>query len=549
MPEERNIHVNGRLEKPSPLSRRTFIAASSCALGSAIVPNLLTSQEVEAHDDSPSVTAARAVLTRLLGARAHEFELKSAPHENQHEIYTVSADRGRVSVHGSSAVALCRGAYMYLREACSAMVTWSGQHLDLPGRLPDLKLAKVVCPYKYVQYYNPCTFGYSTAFWNWERWERELDWMALHGITMALAMEGQEAIWQRVWTQQGISNAELQRYFTGPAQLPWHRMGNINNFDGPLPQEWIDLRSALQKKILGRMRELGITPIVPGFSGFVPQGFKRVHPEVATFTEFWESTKPRQSKTFIVDPGEANIYKEIGKSFIQTYRAEYGPAKYYLVDTFNEMSVPARTGHKFEDVSRFARSVYDGITAGDPDGVWVMQAWICRNDPKFWDDETLRAFLSEIPNDRMIILDYSSDYLKAIEKDAWKNPTDPNVWKTHNAFHGKQWFNGMVHTEGGNNNVKGNLAFIAAQPAAVLKSSGKGNLAGWSISMEGIHNNEVVYELMTDVGWSAKEIDPEKWILDYSRARYGAVPPAMKEAWALLMQSAYGWHDWLTRHA
>lgn len=35
-------------------------------------------------------------------------------------------------------------------------------------------------------------------WWDWARWEQEIDWMALNGINLALAWSGQEAIWQRV---------------------------------------------------------------------------------------------------------------------------------------------------------------------------------------------------------------------------------------------------------------------------------------------------------------------------------------------------------------
>jgi alpha-N-acetylglucosaminidase len=326
-------------------------------------------------------------------------------------------------------------------------------------------------------------------------------------------------------------------------------LGNINYFDGPLPTDWIDQHRLLQRQILGRMRDLGITPIVPGFSGFVPQGFKRVNPEAKTYTEMWHSKEmPRQSKTFILDPGAANLYKDIGKKFIQEYKQEFGPAKYYLVDTFNELSVPVSEEHRYEELTRFARSVFEGIIAGDPDGVWVMEGWLFRDNPKFWDDKSVGAFLSEIPNDRLIILDYSNDS-NARNKNASLHPTDENGWKQHKAYHGKQWINGMIHTFGGNNNVKGNLPLIAAQPSAVLESSTKGKLIGWSMNPEGIQTNEVVYELMTDVGWSSKEIHLDSWIVAYCRARYGACPPAMKDAWELFIQSAYGWHTWNSRHS
>lgn len=52
------------------------------------------------------------------------------------------------------------------------------------------------CRYRYYQ--NVCTHSYSFVWWDWARWEQEIDWMALNGINLALAWSGQEAIWQRV---------------------------------------------------------------------------------------------------------------------------------------------------------------------------------------------------------------------------------------------------------------------------------------------------------------------------------------------------------------
>jgi len=39
----------------------------------------------------------------------------------------------------------------------------------------------------------------SFAWWDWERWEKEIDWMALQGVNLPLAFTGQEAIWQKVF--------------------------------------------------------------------------------------------------------------------------------------------------------------------------------------------------------------------------------------------------------------------------------------------------------------------------------------------------------------
>ena len=73
----------------------------------------------------------------------------------------------------------------------------------------------------------------------------------------------------------------------------------------------------------------------------------------------------------------------------------------------------------------------------------------------------------------------------------------------------------------------------------MLASPDKGNLAGWGMDPEGIEHNEVVFELMTDMGWSGKAIDLKTWIPAYCRSRYGGYPPAMEEAWRLLLESVY----------
>jgi alpha-N-acetylglucosaminidase len=36
-------------------------------------------------------------------------------------------------------------------------------------------------------YLNVDTLSYSCAFWDWARWEQEIDWMALNGINLPVS--------------------------------------------------------------------------------------------------------------------------------------------------------------------------------------------------------------------------------------------------------------------------------------------------------------------------------------------------------------------------
>ena len=49
---------------------------------------------------------------------------------------------------------------------------------------------------------------------------------------------------------------EAQSHFTGPAFLPWNRMGNMNQWAGPLPLAWME--RVLQKRILRRVRSVEV---------------------------------------------------------------------------------------------------------------------------------------------------------------------------------------------------------------------------------------------------------------------------------------------------
>ena len=75
-------------------------------------------------------------------------------------------------------------------------------HLILEiSQLSNLWCVAFLCKtfqFRFRYYQNVCTVSYSFVWWQWERWEQELDWMAMQGINLALAFNGQEAIWHKV---------------------------------------------------------------------------------------------------------------------------------------------------------------------------------------------------------------------------------------------------------------------------------------------------------------------------------------------------------------
>lgn len=117
------------------------------------------------------------------------------------------------------------------------------------------------------------------AWWDWNEWERQIDWMAMNGINFPLAITGQEAVWTEVYKELGLSQKQIDDFLAGPAYLPWSWMGNIDGLGGPLPKSWIEKHKLLEQKILKRERELGMTPILQAFTGHVPESITEIYPK------------------------------------------------------------------------------------------------------------------------------------------------------------------------------------------------------------------------------------------------------------------------------
>lgn len=409
------------------------------------------------------------------------LELKK---EGSNMYYEYSVVNGVLRLKGSDNVALCRGFYDYVKTHKLGMYSWSGNNIQLPSSLPATNDVKVVSPFQNHYYFNVCTYGYSMPYWDWTRWEQEIDWMALHGINMPLALVGYEAILARVWKKMGLTDEEINGYFVGPAHLPWMRMGNVSGIDGPLNADWHKDQLALQHKILNRMRSLGMKPICPGFPGFIPEAFKRIYPNLNIVKTHWGGA----FHNWMISPTEP-LFAKISEAFIREWEKEFGKCDYYLVDSFNEMDI--------------------------------------------WDYETLGALVSRVPDEKMLLLDLAVDY----NKHFWHSEVN---WEYYKGFYNKQWVYSVIPNMGGKVGMTGVLDFYANGHLEALASANRGNLVAHGLAPEGIENNEVLYELVTDAGWSNRHIDVRNWLQQYSQNRYGAAPEQLMTAWDYLMKSVYG---------
>ena len=504
-----------------------------CKISISIFFSLLVAQgignaanlPIRAKSKNDSITnTAYALAKRVLKEKAVHFIFSRIEKESSGDVFEISGSNGKILIKGNTGVSMASGLNWYLKNYCHAQFTTMDQQLTLPDQLPiPTAPEKVITPFNHRYFFNVCTFSYTMAWWNWEDWERQIDWMAMNGVNLPLAITGQEAVWYEVYKELGMSDKNINNFLVGPAFLPWGWMGNIDGLGGPIPKSWIEKHKLLEQQILLRERALGMTPVLQGFTGHVPESIKELFPSAKLHkTGNWSAGF---GGTTFLDPSD-DLFKRIGNLFIEKQTKMYGTDHYYSADCFNEVD-PDTDDPVF--LAKMSKSVYQSFADVDPQATWVMQAWFLYYDNKnFWKEPQIKAFMGAVPNDKMIILDLWGE----------QHPT----WKKKSSFYGKPWIWNVLYNFGGRTTMSGKLSDMSGNLKEVINSPQKGNLSGIGMAMEYFGNNPVVEEFVMSMVWKNDVPDVKNWLTSYATNRYGAKNEYAAKAWEGMLQTVYNTH-------
>ena len=468
----------------------------------------------------PQVEAAQSLAARILPTQVQNIDFTCEPGEE--DVYRFEAKDGRLSITANNANSMAMALNDYLKDYCKTTVTWYVEdEVPQPAVLPatnGVVTRKALCEHRF--FLNYCTFGYTLNWWKWNQWERLIDWMALNGVTMALANTGQEAVWQRVWRKHGMTDEQIRAYFTGPSYLAWHRMVNIDKWNGPLPQDWIDGQVELQKKIIARETSLGISPILSAFSGHVPEQLQAQYPEadIRKLSD-WASYGDKYNCWYL-NPVEP-LFQQIADEFLAEQKALFGQATHiYGLDLFNEIDPPCITPEYLNKVSQLT---WESLQKSDPDAIWLQMAWTFYHDSDIWSNEIIQAYLDPVPKGRMLLLDY---YCEMAE-----------IYRTTDRFYGHDYIWSYLGNFGGNTCITGNTKDVAARLDRVYAEGGE-NFKGVGGTLEGFGVSPFMYEYILDRAWEKKK-EVSDWILDVADRHAGVADENFRAGWKQLYEKVY----------
>lgn len=452
------------------------------------------------------------LLERIDKGASRKFVIERLKGEK--DFFELDQKGNKVVVRGNNYVSIATGINWYLKYYAGINLSWNGMQADLPEVLPPvLKKERHETDLKLRYDFNYCTFSYSMAFWDWKRWEQEIDWMALHGINLPLAMVGTDVVWKNVLEELGYTREEINAFIAGPGFQAWWLMNNLEGWGGPNPDSWYERQEELQKRILKRMREYGIEPVLPGYSGMVPHNAKdRLGLNVADPGR-WNGY-PRPAFLQPTDPQ----FERIAALYYREMTRLYGKASYYSMDPFHEGGNTSGV-----DLEAAGKAIWKAMKQANPRAAWVVQAWGANPRPQM---------IRTLPAGDMVVLDLFSE-----SRPQWGDPA--SSWYRKEGFGQHDWLFCMLLNYGGNVGLHGKMAHLIEEFYKAKDSSFGKTLKGVGMTMEGIENNPVMYELLCELPWREQRFSKDEWLEGYLKARYGKSDSQVSQAWMLLSNTIY----------
>ncbi|WP_446664113.1 alpha-N-acetylglucosaminidase TIM-barrel domain-containing protein [Flexivirga sp. B27] len=457
---------------------------------------------------SPDGRALTAVLSRTIGHAARQvcFDVKQSAGP---EKFTISGSPGHIRINASTRSAATTGAGWYLKYVVHADVNLGNFTPNVPRVLPAPKAP--ISHSSSVQHRyegNDTQDGYTNPYMSWSKWQQMLDMYALHGINEVYVLPGSDAVHKEMLQDFGYTAAQAKAWVPLPATQPWWVMQNLSNDTAPISQALLDDRAALGRKIIQRCKELGITPVLPGYFGTVPTDFAEVNstasngnPPHVVQQGTWNLTQ----RPAWLDPTDP-LFPKVAASYYKHADKLLGKSAMYRMN-------PLQEGGKLGgiDPGKAANAIMTALQKAEPGATWMQLGWQ-KNPTK----EQLDGLTTE-QKSHLLISDGITDTRSSMPERDTDWPDTP-------------WMFGTIPFGGGQTAMGANgQVWIDRYYKQVAKSGS--NMTGISFAPEGL-NDPAAFELFAELPWHSKAFDLDTWFSKYAEGRYGTTDAAA--AWSAI---------------
>lgn len=273
---------------------------------------------------------------------ADQFLLKTIESDNGYDCYEIYSEDKKVVLAGNSPLSQAMAYYDYLGKYHGVVITSGDYDISTisSAPLPEEKISRTIKKkIRAITSYE--SFSLNGNFRGFDRWEKEIDFMAMHGFNRVLQPVGFDGILFRTLTDIGMPENFCLEFSSGPAFLMNQLTGNIAGTNSVNSKEYLERKITVGKLISDRERSLGIEPIFPAAIPSVPFSLRKKYIKMDIFkAPMWYNFPP----IFFIRPKNA-FFSVFNKKFLTIQREALGETHSYIFEGVYESDKKGYNSH------------------------------------------------------------------------------------------------------------------------------------------------------------------------------------------------------------
>lgn len=341
---------------------------------------------------------------------ADQFVLKTIDSDNGYDCYEIYSEDKKVVLAGNSPLSQAMAYYDYLGRYHGVVITSGDYDISTisSAPLPEGKINRTI-KRKIRAMTSYEAFSLSGNFRGFDRWEKEIDFMAMHGFNRVLQPVGFDGVLFRTLTDIGMPENFCLEFSSGPAFLMNQLTGNIAGTNSVNSKEYLERKITVGKLISDRERSLGIEPIFPAAIPSVPFSLRKKYIKMDIFkAPMWHNFPP----IFFIRPKNA-FFSVFNKKFLTVQREALGETHSYIFEGVYESDKKGYNSH----LADLGKALEEMLNEFDKDAVCYLHTSSinadffksCSGDKYIFLDDCEMSKNSDILSDKKYIPEVSGN--------------------------------------------------------------------------------------------------------------------------------------------
>ncbi len=445
------------------------------------------------------------IIERIAPAVKDRFTYEITEKTTDQDFYGYKEKDGKIHLFGTDKVCVAKAFGKYLENCTGKKIIPCCERIEITeAPLPKEEFSAYI-PQK-LRVFGDYTY-YSNDAWKWDfsQWEYFLDFLAMSGINMAVNPVGNDGICFYTLIKLDYPQDFALEFISGPAFYAWQMQNKFYNYVPNKSFDHIERNIEMGKKIVERMKDLGIIPVLSSFSGIVPDvTTKLFNARDVKIEEKW-AFFPKTYRLKL----DSVTFRRFFIKYLEVQEEYLGHSDYYLCNQLCNTDI----GTKRKELAYLETAAKELDRAAD-----------------YVNENSVLIFTTE---------GYRKDFVTKIKRcDVLVFDTDSSAHTRTDGFDGLKFILGNSHHNNSHNSMQGDIEEVAGNPFLECAEKYK-NLEGAGIFPENIRQNPMFFSLSFDVITESGKIDLNEWYKKYEIARYGKTDENYAERISLYRKTCY----------